>query len=198
MEEIVRANTNKTEIEDRNGRKYICGYGAVWFDGTEGTEFHHPDGYYERIERHAFDVSLLSGDNKSSCFNHSWEFVLGDSDHGTASFWTDDVGLRYSVAYDSEDPDHVKVKRKMEKGLITGSSIRAKAHIKNIEYRRENGKDIKLFKEMILTEAGPVDKPAFANCTAVMRSDKATDTDQQYILWKATQDRLGKLEQITR
>jgi HK97 family phage prohead protease len=198
--EITRNNTHPTKIEDRNGRKCISGYGAVWYDGTEATEHFDPEeGYYERFDRHSFDKSLASNKRKASCYNHSWEFVLGRSDLGTASFWTDDIGMAYSVPHDETDPDHVKVERKWEKDLITGSSVRAKVKKGSRRFFFEGDKPVCVYEELDLVEAGPVDEPAFSGTSVMVRSAHHTDEpDTEYRQWRETQERLKKFAEITR
>lgn len=172
--ELVRFNDGETLVTRSDNQDYIMGYGAVWYDGTPKTEYKTPDGYLERISSDAFDESLVSQDPIESRFNHDRNFVLGRSDLGSARFFKDGKGLVYQVRYDSEDPDHVKVKSKIRKSLIRGSSFVGYSDPTKIEIKRDGKQTVLTHKRIKLVEAGPVDNPAYKGTEAMLRSEQDT------------------------
>lgn len=198
--QITRYTEDTTEIKRQaNGKEYIGGYGAVFYNHSPETEYETPDGFIERIDPEAFNDSLLSGQPIESRFNHSREFVLGRSDLGTAQFSVDQKGLRYAVPYDANDPDHQKVRAKIKKGLIKGSSFCGSVSQDDIEIKRSANKTIVTIKKINLKEAGPVDQPAYSGTDAVMRSDLKSFVDCWEEKQKAkeeTEKRIARLKEL--
>ena len=179
---IERSIETQCELIERNGKEEITGYGAVVFDGSPGTEYQLADNLWERFAPGAFDKYLASGNNIEIRFNHSSDFVLGDT-QGAARCTVDEKGLRYSVPFDSTDPDHIKVRCKLQKGLIKGSSI---AGVPQYRFEDQAGKHIAWITSMrSIRDVGPVGTPAYKAAPAMMRSD---DLDQQYKNWLLKQE----------
>lgn len=193
MEEIVRSTTNHdTQLVERsNGTKEITGYASVYYDGTSGTEYQLDDNLYERVSPGCFDKALAERQNVEIRYNHSTDFVLGDVESG-AIVRTDDKGLRYSVPFDDSDPDHLKVKSKIEKGLIKGSSFQALGP--TYRYQDENGKHIAwLTGVKVLRDCSPVNNPAYKGAPALMRSEELDKGYKDWLRLKMeTEKRLSK------
>ena len=141
MDEIITRYTSEheTEIIERGGQREITGYASVFFDGTANTEYKIGDNLYERINRSAFDRPLAQHQNTEVRYNHSQDFVLATVETG-AVIRTDEKGLRYSIPYDPQDPQHQTVKSKGEKGVIRESSFQATKP--TYRYAEDNGKHI--------------------------------------------------------
>lgn len=100
-----------------DGTKVIEGAAAVYnrYSANLG-------GFVEQIRPNAFTESL-SRDDQIASYNHEYATLLGRSSAGTLTIDNGDDALRYSVPYDSEDPDHQRVARKIERGDLRGSSF---------------------------------------------------------------------------
>jgi HK97 family phage prohead protease len=196
MDLITRNTTeHQTQIVERDGKKEISGYGAIYYDGTPSSEYHLGDNLYERIQPGAFDRPLAERENVEIRYNHSDDFILGDVEGG-AVVKVDDKGLRYSLPYDAADPQHQTVLAKINKGLIRGSSIGM--YGPQYRFTQENGKDIAWVTGVKkIRDVGPVGRPAYTGATATIRS---ADCDEQYQAWlkrKAeTEKRLAKLAKM--
>jgi HK97 family phage prohead protease len=191
MENLITRNTQaEVNLIERNGQHSIQGYGALYYDGTSGTEYQLDDNLFERFSKGAFDRPLAEKQNIEVRYNHSQDYVLGDTSN-TAEVKVDERGLRYSVPFDSNDPDHAKVKAKIEKHLIKGSSI---AGVPVYRFDRENGKDIAWVVSMkTIRDLGPVNSPAYKAAPAMMRN---AELDEQYKEWlrlkNETEKRIAK------
>ena len=100
-----------------DGAEHITGYAVVWnrYSANLG-------GYVEQFRPDAFNESLRNDDQIAS-YNHEYDMLLGRRSAGTLTLEPDDVGLRYDIAYDAEDDDHRRVRRKIERGELRGSSF---------------------------------------------------------------------------
>ena len=77
--------------------------------------------FIERIAPGAFD-DVIGGD-VVALFDHDTRRLLGRTGAGSLRLSIDDVGLRYEVDLDMEDPDAVAVQRKLATRKVTGSSF---------------------------------------------------------------------------
>lgn len=148
----------------------ISGHAAVFFDGTEGTEFRLWDGAVERVMPGAFDGALSRGDDARGLFNHDPNQVLGRRSAGTVNLSVDAKGLRYNI-----DPPDTSVASDVvaliRRGDIQGSSF--SFQVTDQEWRTENKVDIREIRGVELFDVGPVTFPAYENTTTGVRSQGA-------------------------
>lgn len=177
--EIIRNTSNHcTEIIERDGKKEITGYGAIYYDNTPGSEYQIGPNLYERFAKGFADTAIASGQNIVVRYNHDDNFILDDTDNG-AKVKADDKGIKYSVPFDSQDPDHLKVKSKIEKGLIRGSSIAATNP--KYSFTEEGSKHIAWVTSVErVIDCSPVNNPAYKNAPAMLRS---AELNEQYETW---------------
>lgn len=187
METIIERYNAESElqwVERADGSQAIEGYAVRWYDGTPGTEYKLPNGRVERIERHAFDDVLKSNANVQLRWNHSRDFTLGDTTTGLI-LRSDQYGIRFSHPYDASDPDHVKVKTKIKKGLAKGSSFKASAQLR---FADENGQHIQYVSRIInLEDVSVVDRPAYAGTAALVRYENEEEIERSYQDWLASE-----------
>ena len=94
----------------------ISGYAAVFNRYSQNL-----GGFVERIMPGAFDDAL--GRDLVGLFNHSEDRLLGSVESDTLRVEVDDVGLRYEIDLDLDDPDARSVASKVRRGLLRGSSF---------------------------------------------------------------------------
>lgn len=176
----IRMTTDDTKMEERNGQQYISGYGSVFYNPADpGTEYHLGGNLYERIDPQAFNQILAERSNVEARFNHSDDYILGDVESNTLELRTDAKGLRYSVPFSADDPDHLKVRTKINKGLCKGSSFAFQPG--KTEFTNEGDKHICWVRSIKrLRDVGPVSKPAYQASTAFVRSK---EMDDNYAIW---------------
>jgi HK97 family phage prohead protease len=196
MDNTITRHTTQHDtsiVERSGGAKEICGYGAIYFDGTPATEYDLGGGLVERIQRGCFDAAIAERQNTEVRYNHSPDFVLGDVEGG-AVVRSDEKGLRYSVPFDPQDPDHAKVKSKIEKGLVKGSSFCAVGP--TYRYADDNGTHVAwLTSVKVLKDVAPVNSPAYKGAPAMMRSAELDEGYKEWLRLKLeTEKRLAKLK----
>ena len=170
---LCRMTTRPVEIKrnDEGEPTHFFGYGAVFYDGTERTEFQLFDDVHERIMPGAFDDMEM---DLRSTFNHDPNILLGRQSAGTLEVGTDKTGLWYKTQYNPKDPDHVRVMEKLQRGDIDGSSFWFKV---TDDEKRSDGKGGVIWELRKLTarELGPVTFQAYQGTTAQMRSADGID-----------------------
>ena len=156
-----------------DGPTMLTGYGAVFYDETNPlTEYRLGEKLVERIMPGAFDNIDT---DVISCFNHDPNQLLGRMSSGTLSLEVDDTGLKYSVAIDEDDPDHQRVKAKMARGDVDGSSFWF--HITDEAKRIEDGQTIYEIRGVELIEVGPVTEPAYKATSSKLRDERTAQAE---------------------
>lgn len=160
-------------------KRMIRGYAAVFYRaGEPSTEYWLWDDIVERISKGAFDNVL--GNDVRGLFNHNPDNLLGRSIAGNLRLSVDDVGLRYEIDEDPEDPDWKRVGSKIDRGDLTGSSFAFIA--KRVSWIEEDSYWIRQIDEFsILYDVGPVTYPAYEGSTAgrSSRSDELSPIVQE-------------------
>ena len=72
--EIIRSTETPVAMIERDGKNYISGWGAIYYDGTTGSEYQIGDNLYERFARGAFDRAIAEGQDIKARYN--WTRVL--------------------------------------------------------------------------------------------------------------------------
>lgn len=154
------------DIEVRSNEGNIEGYGSVFYDGTNGTEFNLYDNIFERIDPKAFDGLL--GDCVA-LFNHDANQVLGRTP-ATLKLTVDTRGLKYTI----QPPETTLGKdlvKSIARGDIRGSSFGA--IIEKSVWSKEGTKEIRTITRFSrLLDVSPVTYPAYRGTKATMRSEE--------------------------
>lgn len=174
MREIRHLNADiaGVQIEKRDdGTSRIVGYGSVFYDGTERTEFELWEGMRERIMPGAFDRALRDGDDVRGLFNHDTNHVLGRTKSGTMRLLADRRGLRYEIT----PPDTQSARdlvTLIQRGDVTGSSFSFMVSGENFVTEKRGGASVKI-REITniepLYDVGPVTFPAYEATEASVR-----------------------------
>lgn len=142
---------------------------AEYFDGHAANigEIADLGWFTEEIMPGAFDDVL--GDDVRGLFNHDPDQILGRTKANTMVLSVDEKGLRYSIRYNPNDPDHVRVMQKVKRGDVSQSSF--SFDVKDAKWSTRNGKDHRqIFKFQALYDVAPVTYPAYENTTVAARS----------------------------
>lgn len=159
-----------------NGGKVIFGYWARYNQRSNELRTSKGVKFVEIIRPGAFDRTDFSG--IEARFNH--ENIIAAPP--TLRYGFDSVGAYYEIDFDEQDPDHVAVMRKIERGDAKGSSFEFSPPGPN-DQRVTDEAGIKL-REIIsipkVYEFGPVISPAYPRTTPFVRSlDQWHDEDLQ-------------------
>lgn len=168
-----------------DGKPHIVGRSAVFYDGSEETEYKLWDPMYdtdgrllapgavERIHQRAFNKVLQERQDVRGLFNHDPNNVLGRTSAGTLKLERTLRGLDYDI-----DPGDTTVGRDVVQHLkrkdVTGSSFAfdVKKDGQKWSHDEERCVDIREITRIeTLYDVGPVTYPAYKSSTAGVRSD---------------------------
>lgn len=186
-------------LEVRADSKAIRGYASVFYDGSPETEYVLWEGAVERIDPQAFDRALKERHDARALYNHNPDNLLGRVSAGTLELSVDRRGLAYRIDYDPQDPDHVKVARKVERKDLTGSSFAFIATRE--EWSKEDEKEVRTIKDLTLYDVGPVSFPAYEGTRVGFRSatdnHEARASHEQWKLREETEKRMKYQASLT-
>jgi hypothetical protein len=155
-------------IEKRaDGKRYISGYAAVFYrDGDTTTEYQLYRDLYERVMKGAFKEAVKEDDVRA-LMNHDPNMLLARSGNGL-TLREDEVGLFYEFPIDENDPDHLRVAAKLERGDMSGSSFGFEV----VERRFLEFKDFDVVElaKVRLYDVSPCTFPAYEGTSVGIRS----------------------------
>lgn len=164
------AATVRTE-KRADGSEVIIGYGAVFFDGSEGSQFRLWDDFIERVMPEAFD-NAVKRDDVRGLFNHDPSHLLGRTKSATMTLSVDKKGLRYEI----EAPDTQTgrdVLASIKRGDLSGSSF--SFTVDKATWLEEGDTMIRELRDVTLYDVGPVTFPAYEATTTGVRSKGDAD-----------------------
>jgi HK97 family phage prohead protease len=154
--------------------KAIEGYASVFYaPGDKGSEYWLAHDVSERVMPGAFDRTLSSSAEVAALWNHNPDFLLGSRSARTLRLSTDAKGLKYSIDYNPDDPQHETVYQKLLRGDIPGSSFSFTIRKENV--RRVDGGFVRELLDVNLIEISPVWRPAYQSSTALARGASVRD-----------------------
>ena len=184
------AGVNVSQRAD--GSPIIEGYGAVFYDGTEATQYRIFDDLVERIMPTAFDKALLEDDVRG-LLNHNPDNLLGRTKSGTMKLAKDAKGLKYEISPPDTGPGR-DTQTSIKRGDLSGSSFSFIG--RNSVWREEGELVIREIHDCGLFDTGPVTFPAYTGTTTSARSIGPPEKFAEYEAIKAK--RSGKLTQQER
>lgn len=156
------------KVETRaDGKLVIAGYAAVFWDGTQGTEFEPFRGMKERVLPGAFDRAIREDDVRA-LFNHDENIILGRTVSRTLRLSVDARGLRYEI-----DPPDTQVGKDLvesiRRGDVTGSSFGFRTIRQNFVESQDPPLVVRELVEVKLFDVSPVTFPAYVATEAGVR-----------------------------
>lgn len=157
-------DSNTTEID---------GYIAKFDSQTELFE-----GFYEKIDRGAFDNTLKDGHNIFLLYHHQWDKPLASTQTGTLTLSVDNVGLRFNATINdnlSYGKDAVELIRQ---GLIQGCSFGFSCVRESNEYNSTDDSimrtllDVELYEGSILCIPQYEDTSVYARCNEIAKEER--------------------------
>lgn len=170
------------ELRVDGDSKKIVGTAAVYYDGTERTEYLLWDTKRERVVERimpgAFGKALERKDDTRGLFNHNPNQILGRTTAGTMQLSTTGIGLGYEI-----DPGDTSVARDvmehLRRGDVTGSSFAFIADEERwTDTKDADGKwhSVREILSVTLFDVGPVTYPAYEATSSGVR--EARDMDE--------------------
>jgi len=180
----------ETKVRLSEDGQHIEGVGSLF----NSVYFVPQEGMYETVRATAFNRSLSTGRNIEVRYNHDKNHILASTELGSAKVWVDSNGLNYRVRFNPADPDHQKVKAKIDSGIIKGSSFtfvpQKISFSKDAQHRH-----IANIEDCDLYEVGPVNEGCNPLATAFVRSVDS-EIQSQYKLWIETEKRFQHLNHL--
>jgi HK97 family phage prohead protease len=176
-----------SEVRVSEDGRSIVGLAAVYYDGTENTEYLLWGDTIERIMPGTFDRAIAEDDVRG-LFNHDVNLVLGRSASDTLQLQSLPEGLEYVIApgdttIGRDVPEYIR------RGDVSGSSF--SFVVTDEEWKKEDGREIREIGGVQLFDVGPVTFPAYEATTAAMR---CADAKRSYEVWKSIER--GKVRQL--
>ncbi|MCS7159934.1 MAG: HK97 family phage prohead protease [Gemmatales bacterium] len=155
------------ELRQQGGQEIIYGYAAVFYDGTEKSEYNWGNGVIERVRHTAFDRVLADpGADVVVTFNHNPDNILGRRSAGTLSLSKDSVGLKYEVLLPQTQLG-TELAHLIARGDIRGSSFAFSVVAETFEHEKNN-RIIRWLDDVNLIELGPVVLPAYSGTSVAL------------------------------
>lgn len=155
----------KVQIRESGSSPSIVGYAAVFYrEGESNTEYRIWSDYVERLDPGCFDRAIAEKHDARGLFDHDSQNLLGRVSNGTCNLTVDDVGLRFEIPFDKDDPDHQRVAAKIRRGDLSGCSFAfANASSEWEEKTDAAGASlwIRNITDLDLYDVGPVTYPAY-------------------------------------
>ena len=133
----------------------ITGYAAVFNQTTELWP-----GFREKIAPGAF-TEAIQRDDVRALLNHDPNIVLGRNKAETLRLWEDSKGLGYEIIVDPDDPDSMKVVRKIKRGDISQSSFGFVIMKRSMEIDEQKDEMTRTVEKAMLFDVSPVTFPAY-------------------------------------
>jgi len=159
----------------------ITGTAAVYYRSDDpGTEYTGL-GFRERISPGAF-AKTVAEDDIRGLFDHNPAQILGRTSARTMEVSLTKRGLTYSIPYDESDQDHRNVKKKLERGDITGSSFGFK--VRDEEWSSQDGEDVRNLTDVQVAEVSIVTFPAYKSASSGMRDEDLVEIRSALDAWR--------------
>lgn len=169
----TEAVVSKVHIEKReDGKRYIAGYAAVFYRKDDAkTEYQLYTDLYERILPGAFNDAVKEDDVRA-LLNHDPSLLLARTGN-SLKLKEDSVGLWYEFPVDENDPDHLRVAAKLERGDLSGSSFGfVPVERRFVEYEDY---DVVELAKVRLYDVSPATFPAYEGTSVGIRSADGID-----------------------
>ena len=150
------------------GMQSLGGYAAVYYDGTEGTQYRMGQ-IVERIMPGAFSRAMKEGQNIVCLFNHDSNMILGRRSAKTLRLADDDRGFRYTV--DTPNTSYGRdLVEMVSRGDVKGSSFQFAVNGPAGEsWRSEGDTMIRELRDLNMYDVSPVVSPAYTGTTLGLR-----------------------------
>lgn len=159
-----------TSVRQQSSNTELQGYAALFYDGTERTEYVVADLFRERIMPGAFDKAIKDRDDVRALFNHEPNQLLGRVSAGTLKLETDKTGLRYTIQMNTDTSIGRDIVGHVRRGDLQGSSFAFRVTQQTWIDADDGGLDIRQIESVQLFDVGPVTYPAYEATSVALNS----------------------------
>ncbi|WP_163468482.1 HK97 family phage prohead protease [Fusobacterium sp. IOR10] len=164
IREVKKDDKDTVEVE---------GYIAKFNSKTELFE-----GYFESIDRAAFDDTLADGHNIFLLYHHDWAKPLASTKTSQLELCTDNIGLRFKATININVSYGRDVVELVRNGLIQGCSFGFSCLEEDLNYDYENDIFTRVVKKVELYEGSILCNPAYED-TEVFTREKGLISEER-------------------
>ena len=168
IREIKKDDKDTVEVE---------GYIAKFNSKTELFE-----GYFESIDRAAFDDTLADGHNIFLLYHHDWKKPLASTKTGQLELCTDNVGLRFKATININVSYGKDVVELVKNGLIQGCSFGFNCLKEDTNYDYENDIFTRIVKKVELYEGSLLCIPAYEDTEVFTREKNLLSEERKKLI----------------
>lgn len=174
-------NLEVRSIADNPSELVLEGYIAKFDSLTELCP-----GYFEKIDRHAFDETLADGHNVYLVYSHDISKVLASTRNNTLEVNTDDTGLKFKATINKNLSYASDTYELVSSGEVRGCSFGFYTIKDNVEYDSSKDVIVRTLLNVQLLEGTITPIPAYEDTTVEARAkgykeefDKKTKTEDE-------------------
>lgn len=162
------------QATEDNKSVVIEGYIAKFNSLTELWE-----GYYEQIDRGAFDNTLKDGHNIFLLYHHDWSKPLASTKTGTLELETDNIGLRFKATINNNLSYAKDTIELVKEGLIAGCSFGFSCVEEDKNYNGEKDTITRTLLKVELYEGSVLCIPQYTDTTVFTRAKELFAEERQ-------------------
>ncbi len=195
----IRAIKNVEIRKSDDDRFIVDGYIAMFEVETELF-----DGFFEKIDRNAFDKTLASNENIWLLYHHDYSKPLASTRNNTLKIYKDTIGLRFEAELNSEISYAKDAYTLVKSGEMRGCSFGFIADDDEYIYDNVNDTMHRTLKEVTLFEGTLTPIPAYdstlvkARCKAMKETEKREMEEQRELEQLEIECELFEIENATR
>ena len=160
--EIRKHDVQELRIEQQDDTVTLHGYVTKY---NERSQFM---GFYEQVDKRAFDNTLKNDNNVFALYNHDWNKILGSTRNGTLKLETDDIGLKFTLQPKANTSFLNDARELVDSGELRGMSFGF--IVKEDDWESRDGHDIRTLKDVDLREVTLTAIPAYESSEVALRS----------------------------
>ena len=160
--EIRKHEVQELRIEQQDDTVTLHGYVTKY---NERSQFM---GFYEQVDKKAFDNTLKNDNNVFALYNHDWNKILGSTRNGTLKLETDDIGLKFTLQPKANTSFLNDARELVDSGELRGMSFGF--IVKEDDWESRDGYDIRTLKDVDLREVTLTAIPAYESSEVALRS----------------------------
>ena len=160
--EIRKHEVQELRIEQQDDTVTLHGYVTKY---NERSQFM---GFYEQVDKRAFDNTLKNDNNVFALYNHDWNKILGSTRNGTLKLETDDIGLKFTLQPKANTSFLNDARELVDSGELRGMSFGF--IVKEDDWESRDGHDIRTLKDVDLREVTLTAIPAYESSEVALRS----------------------------
>lgn len=155
------------EIEEENNQLVLEGYIAKFNKETELFE-----GFIEKIDRNAFDLTISDGHNIFLIFHHDMSKVLASTRNKTLELSTDEIGLRFKATINKNLSYAKDTYELVKSGECRGCSFGFYCLEEDINYNSETDVITRTLLKVEMLEGTITPIPAYNDTTVSARASE--------------------------